>query len=104
MWNPFSNSTVNFGGNEGRVCLIFGFSFLSWSNSSISYCGIVFFAYFRRRSDDESESVVSDSLDDEDEGAHRFRDAFFFFFLSLSSPESEDTLSRRSVGVTLIKI
>ena len=104
MWNPFSNSTVNFGENEGKVCFTFGSSFLSWSNSSISYCGIVFFAYFLRRSDDESESVVSDSLDDEDEGAHRFRDTFFFFFLSLSSPESEDTLSRRSVGVTLIRI
>ena len=80
-----------------------GSSFLSWSKSSISYWGGSLFAYFLRRSVDESESVESDSLDEEEEGAHRFRDTFFFF-LSLSIPESVETLSRRSVEVKLIRI
>ena len=80
-----------------------GFLFLRWSNSSISYCWGILLAYFLRRSVDESESDESDSLDDDEEGAHRFR-VTFFFFLSLSSPESVETLSRRSVGFKLIKI
>ena len=80
-----------------------GSSFRSWSNSSISYWGGSLFAYFLRRSVDESESVDSDSLDEEEEGAQRFRDTIFFF-LSLSIPESVETLSRWSVEVRLIRI
>ena len=85
------------------VGITLGSSFLSWSNSSISYWGGSLLAYFLRRSVDESESDESDSLDDEEEGAHHFRDTFFFF-LSLSSPESVEILSRQSVGFKLIKI
>ena len=85
------------------VGITLGSSFWSWSNSSISYWGGSLFAYFRRWSVDESESVKSDSLDEEDEGAQRFRDTFFFF-LSLSIPEYVETLSRRSVEVKLIRI
>ena len=59
-------------------------------------------AYFLRRSVEESESVVSESLEEE-EGAQRFHDVFFFF-LSLSIPESVETLSRQSVEVKLIRI
>ena len=80
-----------------------GSSFQSWSKSSISYWGGSLFAYFLRRSVDKSESIDSDSLDEEDEGAQRFCDGFFFF-LSLSIPESVETLSRRSVEVKLIRI
>ena len=61
------------------VGVTLGFSFLRWSNSSISYCWGILLAYFLRRSVDESESDESDSLDEEEEGAHRFRDTFFFF-------------------------
>ena len=103
MWNPLSNSTVNFGENEGIVGVTLGSSLRSWSKSSISYWGGSLAAYFLRRSVEESESVVSESLEEEEEGAQRFRDGFFFF-LSLSNPVSVETLARRSVEVKLIRI